>query len=167
MHESFGYYEQCQYTERNKGLYTADQNVRRNDMRGTRQNPNGNRRGLECPEERDYYPHWMPSPWIDIAVLSNDADDDPCTELPCSTNRCQHRQAAPKSSGLDPSLRGNGSASSSPRRRGPVSTETRSFSQVLFGKFAEHEPEILVRRPARRRRDEQNGHVRVAAAEVA
>ena len=60
MHESYDYYNLCQHTERNKGLYTADQNVRRIDQRGTRQNPNGDRRGLECPEERDYYPWWHP-----------------------------------------------------------------------------------------------------------
>ncbi len=52
MHESYDFYDLCQHTERNKGLYTADQRVRRNDQRGTRQNPNGDRRGLECPEER-------------------------------------------------------------------------------------------------------------------
>lgn len=73
MHENFDYYTLCQQTERNKGLYTADQNMRRNDRRGTRQNPNGNRNGLECPEERDYYPWWAPSPWIDIAVLTDNA----------------------------------------------------------------------------------------------
>ena len=92
MHESFAQYQLCQRTERNKGLYTADQRVRRDDQRGTRQNPQGNRRGLECPEERDYYPHWAPSPWIDIAVLTNDADDAVC-EHPsgrnCS-NRCRY-----------------------------------------------------------------------------
>jgi hypothetical protein len=64
MHESYDQYQLCQRTERNKGLYTADQLINRNDQRGTRQNPNGNRRGLECPEERDYYPWWHPSPWI-------------------------------------------------------------------------------------------------------
>lgn len=58
--KSYDFYNLCQHTERNKGLYTADQNVRRRDQRGTRQNPNGNRRGLECPEERDYYPWWHP-----------------------------------------------------------------------------------------------------------
>jgi hypothetical protein len=64
MHESYDYYQLCQRTERNRGLYTADQRINRNDRRGTRQNPNGNRHGFECPEERDYYPWWAPSPWI-------------------------------------------------------------------------------------------------------
>ena len=76
--ESYDYYDVCQHTERNKGLYTADQRLRRNDQRGTRQNPNGNRHGFECPEERDYYPWWAPSPWVDIAVLSDSAGEDPC-----------------------------------------------------------------------------------------
>ena len=69
MHESFDYYDRYSHTEREKGLYTADQKVKRNDARGTRQNPNGNRNGLEIPEERDYYPWSNPSPWMDIAVL--------------------------------------------------------------------------------------------------
>jgi hypothetical protein len=80
MHENFDHYQQCQHTERNKGLYTADQNVRRNDQRGTRQNPNGNRNGYECPEERDYYPWWHPSPWVDVAVLTDSAWDTPCSQ---------------------------------------------------------------------------------------
>lgn len=91
MHESYDQYRLCQFTQRNKGLYTADQQINRNDQRGTRQNPNGNRRGLECPEERDYYPWWHPSPWIDIAVLTDSADDDVCypTSASCS-KRCQY-----------------------------------------------------------------------------
>ena len=71
MHETFGFYEACTEQQRNKGLYTADQNLNRNDARATRQNPNGNRRGLECPEERDYYPSWHPSPWKDAAILAS------------------------------------------------------------------------------------------------
>jgi hypothetical protein len=84
MHENFDYYTVCQQTERNKGLYTADQLIQRNDRRGTRQNPVGNRHGLECPEERDYYPYWAPTPWIDVAVISDNAATDVC--YPYSTN---------------------------------------------------------------------------------
>jgi hypothetical protein len=92
MHESFAFYDLCQHTERNKGLYTADQRMRRNDQRGTRQNPNGNRRGLECPEERDYYPWWQPSPWVDIAILTNDAANTSCTApgQEACTARCNY-----------------------------------------------------------------------------
>lgn len=73
MHENIDFYNKCRQRSRNRGLFTADQKVRRNDARGTRQNPNGNRRGLECPEERDYYPYWHPTPWRDVAVItSND-----------------------------------------------------------------------------------------------
>lgn len=77
MHESIDFYNKCRQRMRNMGLFTADQNVRRRDARGTRQNPNGNRRGLECPEERDYYPYWHPTPWIDVAVLSTFLDRCP------------------------------------------------------------------------------------------
>jgi len=81
MHESYDHYDRCTHTERNKGLYTADQRMRRNDQRATRQNPNGNRNGLECPEERDHYPWWQPSPWIDVAVLTNEASAEPCVSV--------------------------------------------------------------------------------------
>ena len=73
MHEDFYYYRShCRYVQRNNGLYTADRKINRKDASATRQNPNGNRRGFECPEERDYYPWWNPSPWIDVAVLTSD-----------------------------------------------------------------------------------------------
>ena len=76
MHENYDFYQKCKQRMRNRGLFTADQNLR-NDARGTRQNPNGNRRGLECPEERDYYPYWAPNPWRDIAIITDNAERCP------------------------------------------------------------------------------------------
>jgi len=70
-HESFDYYQTCKKTQRNMGLFLASQNVKGTASIYTRQNPNGARRGYECPEERDYYPYWRPSPWVDVAVMTN------------------------------------------------------------------------------------------------
>lgn len=72
MHETAEFYNECNRVQRNKGLFTADQNVRRRSAIGTRQNPNGGRRGLECPEERDYYPYWRPTPFVGVAYLVDD-----------------------------------------------------------------------------------------------
>jgi len=75
LHEPTAFYTNCANRERNKGLYTADQNVQNDEgSSATRQNPNGNGNnpsGQECPEERDYYPHWAPSPWKDLMIMTN------------------------------------------------------------------------------------------------
>jgi len=74
IHESPAYYEECSRRSRNKGLFLADQNLDGDTAKYTRQNPNDNRRGLECPEERDYYPYWLPTPFMDIAYLTDRLD---------------------------------------------------------------------------------------------
>jgi hypothetical protein len=72
MHESFDYYQQCSQRQRNGGLFVADNAVATNQgARATRQNNNGGQSGFECPEERDYYPYWHPTPWKDIAILTS------------------------------------------------------------------------------------------------
>ncbi|XP_067684974.1 protein DD3-3-like [Haliotis asinina] len=79
LHESWAWYDKCYLRERNKGLFTADQKLKTNNGLGyssatyTRQNPQGNRYGYECPEERDYFPYWHPTPWKDIAVMAENA----------------------------------------------------------------------------------------------
>eukprot|EP00128_Syssomonas_multiformis_P015732 Colp12_sorted_trinity150504_noHs@35879 len=72
MHEDFDNYFQCKYRYRNAGLFRNTQNLQ-NTARFTRQNPQATRRGYECPEERDYYPYWMPTPWKDVAILTYNA----------------------------------------------------------------------------------------------
>jgi len=71
LHEPTSFYTACEGRERNQRLYTADQTLNGNDATKTRQNPNGARSALECPEERDYYPYWAPTPWKDLMILTN------------------------------------------------------------------------------------------------
>lgn len=71
LHEPYQYWKDCQSRSRNKGLFTADQNLG-NSAVSTRQSNGNTRYGFECTEERDYYPYWHPSPWKDVAVLVDD-----------------------------------------------------------------------------------------------
>jgi hypothetical protein len=88
-HETYEYYADCKTRRRNMRLFTADQQVNGMTARFTRQNPNGNRRGYECPEERDYYPYWHPTPWRDIAILTDEFGLNSRT----GTNRCPYYKA--------------------------------------------------------------------------
>jgi len=71
-HESYDSYQECKLRKRNINLFTGDQKLRGLTSIYTRQNPNGQRYGFECPEERDYYPYWNNSEWIDIGVMTSD-----------------------------------------------------------------------------------------------
>lgn len=84
-HESEEFYEYCKSRGREEGLFTADQKLKGDAQINTRQNPNGNRSGLECPEERDYYPWPYPSPFIDMAWKGNDVEY-------CKTNIAPYSQ---------------------------------------------------------------------------
>jgi len=70
--ESEEYYALCTTRKRNKGLFHADQSLNGDTQIYTRQNPAGTQHGLECQEERDYYPWWNPSPFHDIAIITPD-----------------------------------------------------------------------------------------------
>src|SRR3989338_8011335 len=67
VHEQFENYQKCTTRKRNYGLYIADRNIGDRAV-NTRQN-NGEKFGFECVEERDYYPYWHASPWVDVAVF--------------------------------------------------------------------------------------------------
>ena len=72
-HESLDYFQACNNRERNKGLFTAAENVNNNNgAQATRQNTGGGTSGFECQEERDYYPYWHPTPFVDVAVMTTD-----------------------------------------------------------------------------------------------
>lgn len=85
-HESEEFYAMCRNRDRNNGLFLADQKLKGSSQKYTRQNPNGNRNGLECPEERDYYPWTYPSPFRDVAWLGNDVEYCKTNIAPFSQN---------------------------------------------------------------------------------
>jgi hypothetical protein len=106
MHEPADFYSACKNRERNKGLFVADR-VTNGDLNGntaifTRQNNNGDRHGYECAEERDYYPYWHPSPFKDIAVLTDDTSlcsfFESESQNTQSKNYCKHPTAGKFSS---------------------------------------------------------------------
>lgn len=88
-HESFDYYKNCERTKYNEGLFQASQKRNRGDATRTRQNPGGTRRGYECPEERDYYPYWRPTPFYDIAYWSKKTDR--CAEIRAESQNVKSR----------------------------------------------------------------------------
>tara|TARA_R110002050_G_scaffold92308_2_gene193194 strand:- start:185 stop:1624 length:1440 start_codon:yes stop_codon:yes gene_type:complete len=73
-HETREWYAACDNRQRNQNLFTADQNLNGDTAIYTRQNPNGGRSGLECPEERDYYPYFIPTPWKTIGVMTSNSE---------------------------------------------------------------------------------------------
>lgn len=94
IHESRCWYQQCAARQRNKGLFTADQTLNADRATHTRQNPGGGRSGMECEEEREYYPYWTPSPWRDIAYLSSELQStniDPCKMVAENTQNTQKK----------------------------------------------------------------------------
>lgn len=84
--ESEEYYALCNARNRNNGLFTADQQLQGSTQIYSRQNPAGTRYGLECQEERDYYPWWNPSPFHDIAIITPDVAWCNSTIAPQSQN---------------------------------------------------------------------------------
>lgn len=73
--ESEEFYAFAKQRDRNQELFHADQKLQGNSQIYTRQNPGGTRRGLEVPEERDYYPWWYPSIWRPLLIWHNDLEE--------------------------------------------------------------------------------------------
>jgi len=73
--ESEEFYAFAKARDRNQGLFTADQKLQGNSQIYTRQNPGGTRRGLEVPEERDYFPWWYPSIWRPLFIWHNNVTE--------------------------------------------------------------------------------------------
>ena len=73
------------------GLFTADQQLKGDLPIYTRQNAAGTRRGLEIPEERDYYPYWGPTPWKDIAIMVSDKKTEALMKKYVNSPRYGHK----------------------------------------------------------------------------
>ncbi|TPX31259.1 hypothetical protein SmJEL517_g05375 [Synchytrium microbalum] len=74
LHEPEISWSKCTTRRGMGGLFLADQNLNGNTAAFTRQDNNGgnDRHGFECTEERDYYPYWSPTGWMDIVVKTSD-----------------------------------------------------------------------------------------------
>jgi len=100
LHEQWEWYDECSQRHRNRGLFTADQNLRGNSAIYTRQNPNNNRRGYECPEERDHFPYWHDSPWQDVVIMTDRLDLCPFFQQESQNvhtkNQCRNTEACPQ-----------------------------------------------------------------------
>jgi hypothetical protein len=101
VHESLEYFTKCNTRYRNSGLYISDQALQNpgalqsnSPATATRQNPNQNTYGFECPEERDYYPYWHPTPWRDIAIFTTQPGN-------CSYYQAESQNVKPKGECFD------------------------------------------------------------------
>lgn len=174
--EPLDYYENCIQRQRNQGLFTADQQIEANGgATSTRQNPNGNgrrrgnqRHGLECPEagscelrrvgpfqERDYYPYWHPTPWHDIAILTDEPQER------CEYYRMESQNVMPKGYCSDPEQLGRilrcVSLSSSARYNNPDACTGNGGDWKEQDAFNEPPPECT---GGIQSRDNHNGNVR-------
>ena len=118
-HETLAYYLKCARRERNRGLFMGDvaSVLGGNSSRYTRQNAGGQRSGLECPEERDYWPYWADSPWKDVAVITTRPDvvcplaathsQNVAPKYECDCSWCSSSALAPSSADACAAVGGN------------------------------------------------------------
>lgn len=137
-HEPEAYYLKCRARERNKGLFTADQNVNNNGgATKTRQEPNSARYGYECTEERDYWPYWHPSPWIDLAVLTSD------TSM-CNFYRSESQNVKDKSECVAPESATAEDKAAAMTFNTQLGCSTANFQWIQTGKFNWKAPDCLL-----------------------
>jgi hypothetical protein len=108
-HESWQWYQDCKSRERNHGLFTSTQQLQGNGAIFTRQNAAGTRHGYECPEERDYYPYWHPTQWIDVAIFTNDVTRCPAY-IAASENVSPRSYCVPPTSYVSTAIANTGNA---------------------------------------------------------
>jgi len=130
-HESEEWYAYAKERERNKGLFTADQKLQGSDSTKTRQNPGGTRRGLEVPEERDYFPYWRPTIWRPVAIMHNDLAE-------CEAEMRQKSQAFETKTACVPSDEQINGALNANQLANLVDLKTQDTCEAAGGKWLEH-----------------------------